>query len=139
MARPALAFWCAQDTRLDYFDLIAFSSGTCRIGKISRRVEKDTRLGRNLRRIIAGLHGPPSRLVPRHRETSVPLAVFLHGCLFVYGSGYGPIRRPLLDVPPTVDPAGPQRGDHPTVQLPINSRRPCGSRRIPIPAEPVGS
>lgn len=100
-----------------------------------KRAEKDTRSGRNLRRIIAGLHGPPSRLIPRHRGLRAPHVVFLHGCRLVSGSGVRPIRQSLLDVPLTVDPAGPQRGDHPTVQLPINPQRPCESHRIPIPAE----
>ena len=99
------------------------------------RAEKDTLNCRNLRRIIAGLHGPPSRLVPRHRGLWAPHGVSLHGCRLVYGSGLRPIRQSLLNAPLTVDPAGPQRGDHPTVQLPINPQRPCEPRRIPILTE----
>ena len=65
------------------------------------------------------------------RDNEPCVLYFYMAAVLGYRSGVGPIRQLLLDVPPTVDPAGPQRGDHPTVQLSINRRRSCGSRSDP--------
>ncbi|MCG8598759.1 MAG: hypothetical protein MI807_01335 [Verrucomicrobiales bacterium] len=138
MARPALAFWCSQGTRLDCFDLIAFSGVAGVKGKkweseksspksiirgsdlllftfppfaaasaaVGRQAEKDTCRRRVLHRIIAGL---PPRLPGSFHNTGNYGSHMLYLCMtaFVSGCGITPIRRSLLDVRPTVDPAGP--------------------------------
>ncbi len=66
------------------------------------------------------------------REGYGPHLAYSCMAAFVCGCGTSPIRRLLLDVLPTVDPAGPQRGANLTVRRSIDPREPCGFRWTPI-------
>ena len=73
------------DRNLVYFDLSTLNEkGLAALA--AQQAEKDTCLGKDLRRIIVQFAIAPSRFVPRHRGLRAPHGVSLHGCQF-FGSG----------------------------------------------------
>lgn len=93
--------------------------------KSLEQVEKDTCFAETCTGLSQKL---PLRLPGSFHNTGDcgPHMLYLCMTAFVYGCGTTPIRRSLLDVPPTVDPAGPRRGANLTVRFSVNPRESCG-------------